>query len=215
MPDFVARYIGLAVFLVFAVMFKFIVTRSGTSDREKREQFMQDEREANFSRVREIPEDVYYHPDTSKLPVKEYPDQSARVALMQSRALKAAEKPMLRLDPPMSNIDIKRAFGATSLDMITTREEYYEQYIRALANWATELIGLENYDDAETVLNVCVDMSALFFLPYSLLCDVYAQKGDREALHALKDKIDNRDIIKDNDMLFRKISDYIKLKLNE
>jgi len=216
MPDFVARYIGLALFVAFAFWFKFIIGRAGKKQRNKKEKLMEDEREANFSRVQEIPEHMKYIPDISKLPVKEYSDkpESDKITAIQARALKAAKLPMLRLDPPMTNIDIKRAFGATNLETLTAHEENYEQYTRALSNWAIELIALNNYDDARTVLNICIDMNALFFQPYSSICDIYEITGNREGLLNLRDKIDNTEIIRNNKMLFEKISDYINAKLD-
>ena len=209
MPDFVARYIGLAFFVILAAFFKFIVVRTGKKQRDSKEKLIEDEREANFSRANLIPEEIIYTPDTAKLPLKEYADAASKAALLQERALKAAAKPMLRLDPPMTNIDIKRTYGAGNLEFVTTREENYELYVRALANWAAELIALGNYEDAEAVLTVCVDMRALFFLPYSLLCDVYAQTGNRAALSALRSKVSQADIIKNNDALYKKINDCI------
>ncbi|MCL2565367.1 MAG: hypothetical protein FWE24_06090 [Defluviitaleaceae bacterium] len=214
MPDFVARYMGLALFVIFAFWFKFIIGRSGKNQKNKKEKLMTDEREANFSRVQEIPEHMKYAPDISKLPVKEYlgDEKSDKAATMQERALKAAELPMLRLDPPMTNIDIKRAFGATNLETITAREENYEQYTRALSNWAAELIALDNYEDAEIILNICVDMKALFFLPYSLLCDIYEKTVNKDGLLNLQNKISNVDIIRNNESLFGKINEYISIK---
>ena len=214
MPDFVARYIGLAIFVFFAVIFKFIMTRTSHKQSEKKNKLIEDEREANFSRVHAIPDEVSYIPDITKLPLGEYNADEKKAATMQERALKAAERPMLRLDPPMSNIEIKRAFGATNLEIITNREENYENYIRALANWAAELIVLENYEDAEVILTTCVDMSALFFLPYSLLCDVYDKTGNKPALSSLRNRVSEKGIIKNNDMLFKKINDYIEAKLS-
>lgn len=216
MPDFVARYIGLALFVLFAFWFKFIIVRTGKKQKNKKEKLMEDEREANFSRVQIIPEQMTYIPDLSKLPVKEYLGEEAsdKIALVQARALKAAELPMLRLDPPMTNIDIKRSFGATNLDIITTREENYEQYTRALSNWAAELMAIDNYKDAKDILNICVNMNPMFFLPYSLLCDIYEKTGSKEDFISLRDKVSNTDIIRNNETLFGKINEYINIKMD-
>ena len=214
MPDFIARYIGLAAFLVFAIIFKFVITRTGRSQRESKDKLFEDERSANFSRVQAIPEGIMYTPDVSKLPVREYTDEEKKLRLLQERALAAASKPMLRLDPPMTNIEIKRAFGATNLEIMTTREENYELYIRALSNWAGELISRDNYEAAEIILKICIEMNALFFLPYSLLCDVYEKTGNKAATQTLRDYINKTEIIRNNEILFKKISDYIRVKLS-
>jgi len=209
-------YVGFFVFLLIGMMFKFLVNNSNSKYKKGKEQFLEAERQANFARVREIPAQAYYTPDKTSLPIKNYGngDADSKVKAAQEKALKKAESKMLRLDPPMKNIEIKQTYGATNLESITHYEENYEQFIRALSLWAEELIKLENFGDAKTLLSICVDMNSLIFLPYSLICDIYEKENDRQSLIALQQKINDTPIIKSNDILAKKINDYITGKLS-
>ena len=209
-------FIGFLMFLVAGVFFKNLVAQSGKKSKKETQQYLNDEHEANFARAREIPEELLYRPDISTLPDTNYGETTEFTKLNQAKqkALLAAQATMLRLNPPMKNIEIKQKFGTANLEKITNYEVAYEQYIRLLTNWAEELIKLELYEDAKKVLTVCVEMYSLIFLTYSLLCDIYATENNTAALESLKTKIISTPIIANEKILFNKIINYANEKLD-
>ena len=210
-------FVGFFMFLIACIWFKSILGKSGKKSKKETEQFLNAEHEANFSRAHEIPAEMFYHPGIDNLPNTEYGDKAefAKLAQLKQKAFSGAQSTMLRLNPPLKNIEIKQKFGAANLEKITNYETSYEQYIRSLSNWADELVKLEFYEDAKKVLSICIEMDSLIFLPYSLLCDIYVKEKNIAELDSLKSKVISTNIIANNELLSKKIIAYIDEKLKE
>ena len=216
MSDSFSKYIGFFIFLIICLLFRFIANSVGRKNKKEAENFLNAEHEANFSRAHEIPDEMFYHPDTGSLPDNEYGDgdEFAKLNAAKQKVYSSAKSNMLRLNPPMKNIEIKQKFGAVNLEKITNYEVSYDQYIRSLSTWAEELIKLGFYEDAKQVLLVCMEMDSLIFLPYSLICDIYEKEKDISGLKGLEANIRAKDIIANDEILSGKIIRYIYEKLS-
>jgi len=213
----IERFMGFFAFLAAGLLFKMVIGKSGGKNKKEFQQFLDEEHEANFARAHKIPDEMFYHPDTGSLPDTDYGDGEEFKKLNQAKqkVISGSSSKMLRLNPPMKNIEIKQNFGAANLERITNYETSYDQYIRSLSNFAEELMKLGFFEDAKKILMICMEMDSLIFLPYSLLCDIYAKEKNAKAILELKDKVDSTEIIFNNKLLTGKIIDCINTKLKE
>jgi len=216
-PSPIHSFIGFFAFLAAGIAFKITVGKAGKKRDIETQKFLNDEHEANFARAHEIPDEMLYHPDINQLPDTDYGDNPEFLKLNQAKqkVLSCAKSPMLRLNPPMKNIEIKQKFGAANLEKITNYETSYDQYIRLLTNFGEELIKLDLFEDAKKALNICIDMESLVSQPYLLLCDIYAKEKNITELNLLKNKVELTAIIAGDKILSKKILDYANEKLNE
>ncbi len=168
--------------------------------------FIEDERTANMARKKDIPAEFFIKPDVSRLPVKNYAQQS-RLASKQEAALKSANNTMIKFNTPKTNREIKLEFGLANLDNVINYEENYQQYIRKLTDWAEQLI-LEGYiEDGQKVLLEAIEFGADSFICFKLLNDTCFSQNNFTILEDLFSKIQNNLILKDNMDLRNKVTD--------
>jgi hypothetical protein len=140
---------------------------------------------------REISEDLFYKPDVSLLPVKDYgegdSERPSAAALTQVNALNCASAKMIRLPFPLTNDEIKKEFGTANLEFVAACEENYTRFMQAMTRWAQTLLDSGEYGDAELVLTACVNGGSDLSKTYIMLADIYAVADNAEKLNELYD----------------------------
>jgi len=177
--------IPVMFFFGLGVAFRSIV--SGTAKRESREakKALAEDREANFSRSVAVPNEKFFTPNLDYLNIKDYPNIQEDIVLSRlfESLERSANKKMIRLSPPMTNFEIKKTYGVVNLDLITTCEGNYYNYIHGLNNFAEALIKREQYDKAEAILKHCiVDAQSNVSKSFKLIMSLYEGKKDRTGL---------------------------------
>lgn len=213
-----AAFIPFIFFFAFALMFRIVISTVGNHRRRSFEEIMNEERIANFSRKKEIPKESFCTPNIDALPIKEYPeddDTFVAVRSTQEEVLKKANKKMILLTQPLTNIDIKKIYGYVNLDFIIEYEENYYSYINSLNMFAQSLINLKDLDSAKKVLeHAIVNMESNIFKTYNLICEVYEDTNDKEKLTEILSYIDTIESLKYNEELKDKIKLRFKKSIN-
>lgn len=214
-----AVFIPFAFFFAMAVLFRIAVSSAGKKYYKDFEKQIEEERLANFSRKQDIPKDTFIKPDLSKLPIKEYPEDDEtfkRVIESQESVLRKGKLKMIKLIPPLSNIEIKKKFGFTNLEFVIEYEENYYSYISSLNMLAVSLINLKDFISAEKVLLHCIiDMQSNIFKSYVLLSEIYAKNNDKNKLEEMLNIINKLEVLKEDNSFKEKLEYHINKLIKE
>ncbi len=169
--------------------------RAGAKGRyDSLNRLLEEERQANATRKKNIDPQYFYTPDVSGLPVADETaaasPQEEKLLKLQKRVLQLAEEPMMRLPEPMTNTQIKLAFGAAHLETVTAGESRYNAYAEALTDWAAALAEAGQPSSAQQILETAIAMDTGHTRPILLLADIYSQTGNKKRLHTLMQTVD-------------------------
>lgn len=176
--------VGLLVIVI--LIFTLFLRKGFKGHYNLAERYLEEGREANYARRRDIEPEYFFVPDVSKLPLSEDSSQAQNIVLACSR------KKMLRFPEKMTNIALKKAYGVANIELIAEYEENYDQYIKALIDWAETLLEDGENAKATPILEEAINLGSEYRKSYWLLVDLYVQAGDAEKLQALLNLVDQR-----------------------
>lgn len=191
-----------AVLLIIHSILKLRGRKYGKSFKD----FFEEERQANSVRKKEIPENIYYTPENAFL--QDLINESSpneRVLKALNDAYKKSQRKMLQFNKPLTNNEIKYAYGTANLERIISYEQNYESYLRALSTLAKAFMESGNLDTADTVLLKAIEMKPMFFEPYGLLISIYSEKCEKNKLIELQRRTNDMESISQDDFLRNKI----------
>jgi len=201
--------IPLLMLFGIATIFKTIVFNAGQKRNTWIEEEIERDRVANFARRKDIPENLFYVPDLENLPIKDYPnndDTFYSVITSQKKVTEKVNLKMLKLSPPLSNVEIKERFGYANLEDIIDYEENYYEYIHALNNFAVSLIKINDIESAEKVLlSSILEMESNIIKTYSLLFKIYLDTNEKNKLTEIYEHIISSPSLEHEDDLKSKI----------
>jgi len=174
------------------------------SSAKKIADIVNEESAANFARRRPIPDDFYFTPDISDLPMKEYADAKSKVAIKQVRALKLANAKMIRLPRTMTNLEIKMEYGPANLETVTNGEEIYQAFLESLIAWADALSDERENEDAKKILEKSIDLGCDVSRCFLSLAKLYAEDHDKTAIEKLMNRLDIGELIPKNEAIRKK-----------
>ena len=179
----------LIILLLSAIMLLF--RHMGSKNRYRlRDQFLEEDMEANSSRGREVEKVYYYSPNLSTLPLRD--DAEEPVKKKQERVQQLAQQTMLRFPRKLTNIELKTEYGVANLEKITGYEANYHRYISALIEWAEVLLEQESEQEKKDAINILEHTSELdseFRKTYLYLADYYATNANYEGINNLLDQV--------------------------
>ena len=189
-------YFILVVLIGIVIAIQIILRMRARNDKGNIQSFIYDEQQANFSKKHEIPGKMFFTPDISRLPIRDYPntEKFKTVARRQELVINDSKKRMINSSQNITNRDLKSSYGAVNLDIFTAGEENFMSYIHRLNSWAEELISLHSLDDAETVLLESIKSHSDVSKSYTLLADVYAERKKTEELLELQRIVENSEL---------------------
>ena len=182
----------IAVTLGF--IFKRFITKKRGEDLSDFRKVLEEEQEANFTRAREIPKDFLIVPNVSFLSDATFrnanlslePENIASLERAEKMIMDKAVKPMAKLPSYMTNIEIKKAFGANNLDKIAMYEGYFYEYIHSINTYANLLLKFNLVENAEIVLKHGIyDMKSDIAKSYTDLIHLYNDKNEKSKLDKL------------------------------
>ena len=190
MPDINLNII-INVVLIAATIIAIIVvlTKSRLHTRKKEQlhkQFIDQEAEANAVRKKEIDPELYFVPDLSELPAVPEGDPN--------RVERSSKRPMIYFRTPKTNLELKREYGPAQMDILAQHEENFNEYLKCLTSWATELSATgepQDTSDALLILGYAIAHGAEFRNTYKITADIYAKAGEKSTLEALYDMAKN------------------------
>lgn len=203
-----AIFISVVALIFWLIFFYAWKLRHASHKREDTlEALLREEREADAVRRKEIDKELFFIPDLSALPAPE------DGGLLPAAVLFRAGCPMLRLPHPMTNLELKRAYGVAQLTVIAQYEENFNTFLSALIAWAESLAAGGRNTDAIRILTYTVTIGSEYSKSYKLLADLYAETYDMEGLSALAAAAETQAFKDEN--LRRTITAYINRKRNE
>ncbi|MCL2617153.1 MAG: hypothetical protein FWD96_05865 [Defluviitaleaceae bacterium] len=182
-----SAFFGTTLLVVGAIGIVQLFLRRGSRGRyDKYNAYMEEDREANLSRKRDIDNTMIIRANFPQSACVEEGSGLDQLIIKQKRAQEASTGDMMKLS--LSNIELKRAFGPQNLDYIARCEMNFNNYVKALTEWAEDLLNAERKDAARVVLEEAVNVGAETSRVYMQLANLYREGGKRTELAMLLKK---------------------------
>lgn len=164
----------LASFIILIILFNISSRRVSRKVEQKEADFWEKEREANSVRRKSLENLEYIHIPVQLLPFDTYGD---------NEVLRKAEEEVLALKDEkivnftgITNTDLKLAYGAPNITVLTQYDQNYTSLVVALQKWGQELYNQGRFEDATNVLEFAVKTRTDISGTYRLLIDMYKTK---------------------------------------
>ena len=141
-------FIFLAVFIIFVLILNFAIHKNNHSQENVQEQFWENERQANFTRRKDIHNLNYLTIPIEKIPQNLHTD---------------AEKTL--------------EYGAANLDELSSYDANFTEFVSAVNTYAQELLAADQKDTAKDLLELAVSFHADAISIYTTLADLYKEDG--------------------------------------
>lgn len=185
----------LPVFIIFLAILTIAIRRNDRAQQDVQEKFWKREQEANFTRKK----------DLSNLEYIQFPSELLSSGL-QTPAKDALQKlsgeKMINLTH-MTNTDVKLAYGAQNLDILTHYENNYVDMITQLTVYAQELLDAGETATAQKLLEFAVSTASDSIKVYELLSTIYKEQNAPEKITALHEQVSAMDCLTKNAILSR------------
>lgn len=212
--------IGITITVIFtvAIFIRYRFNVTSKSARESMDNFVDEEIDANLSRVQPIDKDFFRKPNIESLPIKDNEylvanyDEVKRYLIFanQRKLLECVPIKMIRSDKKLTNVEIKKRFGAKNLDSFSIYEQNLTNYTNALRELASVYINLKEYDNAKAFLDECMRVGSQSSITYTLLAKYYYEQNDRQELLAIKKLCEKEDFLSSNEIGKEKLKTYLK-----
>ena len=191
--------------IIFMLVLALRSRRHRKEQEEINRRFFEAENAANQVRKKAIDPELYFVADLSHLP--EIPEGDPH------RVERTSKRQMIRFRQPITNLELKQMYGLSQMETLAQHEENFNEYLKALSNWAKHLSENDQKADALFVLDYAISLGAEFRNTYKLAADLYFQRQDIDNLDYLVDKV-NRNHFHDPTVR-QHVLDYVKGKIDE
>lgn len=181
-------FLFLPFFLVFCLWLRFEFRKSSNQAEHSKQNRLELEREANFTRKKSIDNLHYITFSEKSIPIIEINDDL--IKKYETSLLKFVDRKVLNLSS-MSNTDLKKEYGPANLTILSEYDENFSELIRCLHNYALRLHELDYTADAKTVLEYAVSIGSDMGSSYRLLADLYKNDNQPEKLQSLIEQTQN------------------------
>lgn len=177
--------IFLSLFLLFCLWLHYEKWKSNRLHKKTTETFLEQEREANLSRKKDIsslpylriPEFLFTLQDTASISSPFL----ARLSQMQ-------DKKMVDLSG-LSNTQLKEQYGIANFERLSEYDENHYQYVTLLDEWATCLYEAGQYNDAQKLLEYVCSLPSEISNSYRILGELYLETNNLNGFFALLDQV--------------------------
>ena len=126
-------FIFLAVFIIFVLILNFAIHKNNHSQENVQEQFWENERQANFTRRKDIHILNYLTIPIEKIPQNLHTDAEKTLVRLSSDK-------MLNLSG-ITNTELKLEYGAANLDELSSYDANFTEFVSAVNTYAQELLA--------------------------------------------------------------------------
>jgi hypothetical protein len=151
-------------------------SRHSKKQDDAKQNFLDEEEAANLVRKKEIDPALFYTADLSVLPPSPEGDPH--------QVERSAKRVMIRFENYISNLELKKMYGLSQMDLIAQYEENFNEYLKALTKWGAS-VAEENPQDAVKILEHVISLGGEYRDTYKIAADIYTADGDKEKLQAL------------------------------
>lgn len=191
------KYPFFASFIVFSLLFSLSVKRKLKKQEKNIEDFWERERLADSTRRKSLDNLDYVTVPLNELPLDILADLP-EIQTLHARLKCLSEKKIVNF-AGYTNTELKLAYGAPNINMISEYDENFESLITLLQEWAALL--LQNWGEgaqlspeeerkraAKTVLAYAVSIGSDIYASYEQLVKLYSEYGEQDKIPALKQK---------------------------
>lgn len=204
--DILAFVIYILGILILAMTFKRYVGKDRSKDKSDWRKQLEEEHQLQFVRNKPIDPTLMLHMDFTMFPVSLDPNcQKAYMSLMRFEKLSLANL------SGISNLEIKKKYGASGVEQISQYEWNYTSCMQAAIDYANVLIQNGYITEAQKTLEYCIASKCDLSKCYLLLIDLYKMQQNECALIKLKDYVNKE--LKDSpfiDKIIRHFNDDLK-----
>ena len=172
-------FVFLAFFIIFLLVLNIFIHKDGSAQKKTEEDFCKREQEANFTRRKDISNLGYLTIPLEKIPQTLHTEAEKKLVSLSSCQ-------MLNLTGK-TNTDLKLEYGVANLDTLMECDNNFTEFVKAVSVYAGELIEANQQEEAQTLLELAVSYHADSTTIFTLLADLYQQKGQTNQIQSLID----------------------------
>lgn len=195
------KYPILASFIVFALYFSYIMKKSKKTEKNLEEDFWERERMANATRRKPLEDLNYIKIPLDILPMELFTD-IPQIHEFQEQLRTLSGKKIVNFSG-YSNTDLKLAYGAPNINLLSEYDQNFTELITYLQSWAalllqkpdpalpetepeTESTPAEDCKKAaRTILEYAVSIGSDICASYEMLADLYQESYEEEKIAEL------------------------------
>jgi hypothetical protein len=191
-PPFLIALVTVAIAVQIAVR----IRRKGGTEMET---YMREEAEAEQAPDRPVPEDAFFTPDISELPLDISLSgidgkKAERIRGLQDSIRRRSSLKMLRFPERFGNTQLKKLYGGGNLIKINTYEDHFSGYAFAVISLGRLLMESGRKKDAEACFRHCVSMPCEQTEAYISLAGILGEDGRATELKELRNIADSADL---------------------
>lgn len=177
------RFPFFASFIVFCIWLGYELHKRRNIDSKNYEAFWDRERKANSTRRKSLDSLKYI-----RIPMENFPfgllgeDETAMEYEQTIRDL--SEEPIVNLTG-YSNTDLKLAYGAPNIDLLSLYDQRYTTLVCTLQDWSELLYKKGFPKEAKTLLEFSVETRTDVYASYELLIRIYEENAETDRIPAL------------------------------
>lgn len=165
----------LLLVVILALWIRYQSTHTDRSAAQKREAFLERERQANLTRKKDISNLDYIHVPVSGLPFPE--TNQEEITDIQKHILTLASGKIVNFTG-LSNTDLKLQYGMANLDFLMEYDKNYLELVRSLYRYGKLLYDLGKKDESAAILEYAISIQTDISANYTLLATIYKEKND-------------------------------------
>lgn len=170
-------FVFLAIFIIFLLVINFLLRRHHQEQEDLEKAFWDRERNANFTRKKDISNLNYLIISPEEIPQNLVTDsQKALLALCGKKMLNLSDK---------TNTDLKLEYGVANLDELSACDARFSDFTKNAALYANELIEAGQTEDARALLEKAVSFQADNSSIYTQLAGLYQESGNSDKIRDL------------------------------
>jgi hypothetical protein len=195
--------IFLPLFIITLSVLAYLRKKSTRSQEAVESAFWEREQEANNTRRKDISNLPYITIPLDKFPIGICPTEE--INSLEATLTALADKKILNLGR-QTNTDLKLAYGAANLNVLTECDENFSLLCRTLTDYAKALCEAHFPEEAILVLEFAVSCGSDSSAAYDLLATLYEQTGRAGSIPGLLEKAQTLDSIM-RDSIVKKLED--------
>ena len=173
----------LTISIIFFLWLAYEIKKHNLKSESGIKDFWTKERDANSTRRKSLDDLAYIIIPLSTLPVYQATDNE-KIRACQETILSLAEKKILNLTG-FSNTDLKLAYGAPNITILTACDQNFTTLAGTLANWGEQLLKEGFTEEGKVVLEFGIACNTDVSKNYLLLGKLYDESGNYAAIDDL------------------------------
>ncbi len=179
------------IVLTFIIWLNYEIRKNNRNSKHDMDNFWQREKEANFSRRKDLSELNYITISTDMLPLIDNPDPTTNS--YRDILLKLSGKTAINLRGH-TNTDLKIKYGAANINQLMEYESNYITLVSILQKWANHLYNQGKITDCQSILEFALSYQTDVTKSYTMLANIYKSQNRTDNIKDLIETIANTPI---------------------